>query len=89
MTAAALACTAPNVHAAGADGGGGALGGWRHRGLTNATGYTFDAAARERDVITATLTLVLNENTPNERRETMIVPLRKIGDLMLVKSERL
>lgn len=40
-------------------------------------------------MITATLTLVFNENTPNERRETMVVPLRKIGDLQLVKSERL
>ncbi|MFM0739554.1 hypothetical protein PQQ51_20120 [Paraburkholderia xenovorans] len=42
-----------------------------------------------RDVITATSTRVFNDNAPNERRETMVVPLRKIGDLMLVKSERL
>ncbi|MFM0008758.1 DUF2135 domain-containing protein [Paraburkholderia sediminicola] len=58
-------------------------------GNFDSTGYYFDAAAHERDVITATLTLVFNENTPNERRETMVVPLRKIGDLQLVKSERL
>ncbi|CAE6689821.1 hypothetical protein R20943_00006 [Paraburkholderia aspalathi] len=58
-------------------------------GNFDSTGYNFDAAAHERDVITATLTLVFNENTPNERRETMVVPLRKIGDLQLVKSERL
>jgi uncharacterized protein YfaP (DUF2135 family) len=58
-------------------------------GNFDSTGYNFDAAAHDRDVITATLTLVFNENTPNERRETMVVPLRKIGDLMLVKSERL
>jgi uncharacterized protein YfaP (DUF2135 family) len=58
-------------------------------GNFDSTGYNFDAAAHDRDVITATLTLVFNENTPNERRETMMVPLRKIGDLMLVKSERL
>nr|WKF60161.1 hypothetical protein HUO10_004673 [Paraburkholderia busanensis] len=58
-------------------------------GNFDSTGYNFDAHAHDRDVITATLTLVFNENTPNERRETRVVPLRKIGDLMLVKSERL
>ncbi len=58
-------------------------------GNFDSTGYNFDAHAHDRDVITATLTLVFNENTPNERRETRVVPLRKIGDLVLVKSERL
>lgn len=58
-------------------------------GNFDSTGYNFDAGAHDRDVITATLTLVFNENTPNERRETRVVPLRKIGDLVLVKSERL
>lgn len=58
-------------------------------GNFDSTGYNFDAAAHDRDVVTARLTLVFNENTPNERRETMVVPLRKIGDLQLVKSERL
>jgi len=58
-------------------------------GNFDATGYNFEAAAHDRDVITATLTLVFNENTQNERRETRVVPLRKIGDLMLVKSERM
>jgi uncharacterized protein YfaP (DUF2135 family) len=58
-------------------------------GNFDSSGYNFDAAAHDRDVITATLTLVFNENTPNERRETRIVPLRKIGDLTLVKSERI
>lgn len=58
-------------------------------GNFDSTGYNFDAHAHDRDVITATLTLVFNENTPNERRETRVVPLRKIGDLMLVKSEQL
>ncbi|MFM0291112.1 YfaP family protein [Paraburkholderia megapolitana] len=58
-------------------------------GNFDSTGYNFDATAHDRDVITARLTLVFNENTPNERRETMVVPLRKIGDLQLVKSERL
>jgi uncharacterized protein YfaP (DUF2135 family) len=58
-------------------------------GNFDSTGYDFDAAAHDRDVIAATLTLVFNENTPSERRETMGVPPRKIGDLMLVKSEQL
>jgi len=51
--------------------------------------YNFNRAAHDRDVITATLTLVFNENTVNERRETHVVPLRKIGDLVLVTSQRL
>jgi uncharacterized protein YfaP (DUF2135 family) len=55
-------------------------------GNFDSTGYNFDAAAHDRDLITVTLTLVLNENTPNERRETLTVPLRKIGDLVLAKS---
>ncbi|WP_321818670.1 MULTISPECIES: YfaP family protein [unclassified Paraburkholderia] len=58
-------------------------------GNFDSTGYNFDAHAHDREVITATLTLVFNENTPNERRETRVVPLRKIGDLLLVKSEQL
>ncbi len=52
-------------------------------------GYNFRAGSHDKDVITATLTLVFNENTPNERRETSVVPLRKIGDLMLVKRAQL
>ena len=81
-------CGAGNIFVGGAE-----HGTWlfflNYWGNFDSTGYNFDAAAHERDVITATLTLVFNENTPNERRETMVVPLRKIGDLMLVKSERL
>ncbi len=53
------------------------------------TGYNFDANAHDRPVITAMLTLVFNENTLNERRETYIVPLRKIGELTLVKRQQL
>jgi uncharacterized protein YfaP (DUF2135 family) len=49
-------------------------------------GYHFDERTRKREVITATLTLVFDENTPKERRETVLVPLRKIGDLTLVRS---
>lgn len=58
-------------------------------GNFDSTGYNFDAHSHDREVVTATLTLVFNENTPNERRETRVVPLRKIGDLVLVKSEQL
>jgi uncharacterized protein YfaP (DUF2135 family) len=37
-------------------------------------------------LITSQITLVLNENTVDEKRETFIVPLRAIGDLLLVKT---
>jgi uncharacterized protein YfaP (DUF2135 family) len=49
-------------------------------------GYHFDESTRKRDIITTTVTLVFEENTLRERRETHVVPLRKIGDLNLVKS---
>lgn len=49
-------------------------------------GYHFDESTRKRDVITTDVTLVFDENTPREKRETFSVPLRKIGDLTLVKS---
>ncbi len=55
-------------------------------GNFNAAGYNFDAAQHERAVITTQITLVFGENTPHEKRETLIVPLRRIGDLTLVKS---
>ncbi|WP_201002417.1 YfaP family protein [Pseudomonas cichorii] len=49
-------------------------------------GYNFDEASNEKEVITSQINLVLNENTVNEKRETFIVPLRGIGDLLLVKT---
>jgi uncharacterized protein YfaP (DUF2135 family) len=49
-------------------------------------GYHFDETTRKKDVTTATVTLVLYENTPRERREIFVLPMRKIGDLMLAKS---
>lgn len=55
-------------------------------GNFGAGGYHFDESTRERDVVTATVTFVFQENTPAERRETFRIPLRKIGDLGLVKS---
>lgn len=57
-------------------------------GNFNAGGYNFDEKAHDRDLITAQLTLIYNENTPNERREFVSVPLRKIGELALMKSIR-
>jgi uncharacterized protein YfaP (DUF2135 family) len=55
-------------------------------GNFNEGGYNFEAAAHDKQVITAQLTLVSNENTVNEKRETFLVPLRKIGDLVLVRT---
>ncbi|SEM95798.1 Uncharacterized conserved protein YfaP, DUF2135 family [Pseudomonas sp. ok272] len=49
-------------------------------------GYNFDEGNRQHEVITSQITLVLNENTVDEKRETFIVPLRAIGDLLLVKT---
>jgi len=49
-------------------------------------GYHFDATALEKPVITTRITLVFYENTPKEKRESFVIPLRKIGDLNLVKS---
>ena len=34
--------------------------------------------------ITSRITLALNENTPRERRDAFVVPLRGIGELTLV-----
>jgi uncharacterized protein YfaP (DUF2135 family) len=51
-------------------------------------GYHFDEATRQREVISARITLVFDENTLAERRETFNVPMRKIGDLTLVRSFR-
>ncbi|WP_395699470.1 YfaP family protein [Aquabacterium sp.] len=55
-------------------------------GNFGAGGYHFDEATRQQPVITARITLVFDENTGAERRETFTVPMRKIGDLTLVRS---
>ncbi|WP_409077243.1 YfaP family protein [Pseudomonas cichorii] len=49
-------------------------------------GYNFEETSNSQEVITSQINLVLNENTVNEKRETFIVPLRSIGDLLLVKT---
>lgn len=55
-------------------------------GKLGANGYHFDETTRRLQVITARVTLVYNENTAREKRETFVVPLRSIGELTLVKS---
>ncbi|HEU0186422.1 MAG TPA: DUF2135 domain-containing protein, partial [Gallionellaceae bacterium] len=55
-------------------------------GNFNTAGYNFDETQHERIIISTQITLLFDENTPHEKRETLIVPLRRIGDLTLVKS---
>ena len=49
-------------------------------------GYNFEAGSNGNEVITAQISLIFNENTVNEKRETFVVPLRAIGELLFVKS---
>jgi uncharacterized protein YfaP (DUF2135 family) len=55
-------------------------------GNFGASGYHFDESTRERELITARISLIVHENTPRERRESFVVPLRRIGDLNLVRA---
>ncbi|HQC29937.1 MAG TPA: DUF2135 domain-containing protein, partial [Methylotenera sp.] len=55
-------------------------------GNLNEAGYNFDQSQLQKPIITTRITLVFNENTPNEKRETFVVPLRKIGELNFIKS---
>lgn len=55
-------------------------------GNFGASGYHFDESTRKRDVITTRVTVIYYENTPREKRESFVVPLRKIGDLTLVNA---
>lgn len=57
-------------------------------GNLGAGGYNFDEASNAREMITTEVTLVFNENTVDERRETFVVPLRNIGDTQLIKAFR-
>lgn len=52
------------------------------------SGYHFDESTRRSPVITTRITLVFHENTPRERREEFVVPLRSIGELTLIKTFR-
>lgn len=55
-------------------------------GNFNEQGYHFDESTRKHDIITTTVTLILNENTPKEKRQTFTLPLRKVGELAFVHS---
>jgi len=55
-------------------------------GNFGAEGYHFDESTRQREVISARVTLVFDENTAAERREIFVVPMRKIGDLILARQ---
>ncbi|WP_410925425.1 DUF2135 domain-containing protein [Pseudomonas aeruginosa] len=35
---------------------------------------------------TATVSIITDENTPSERQQTFVVPMRKAGDLTLLRS---
>ncbi len=48
-------------------------------------GYHFDET-RQKPIVTVRMTVVQRENTPAEKRETFVVPLRKVGDLTWVRS---
>lgn len=50
------------------------------------SGYHFDETDRRDPIITARISVVYDENTGAERRETFTVPMRKIGDLIRVRS---
>lgn len=56
---------------------------WGNYGVN---GYNFEAGSNQNEVITSQISLVFNENTVNEKRESFVVPLRAIGELVLVKS---
>jgi uncharacterized protein YfaP (DUF2135 family) len=55
-------------------------------GNYSTAGYNFDESKRVKPIITTRVTLVFYENTAREKRETFVIPLRKISDLTLVKS---
>jgi uncharacterized protein YfaP (DUF2135 family) len=55
-------------------------------GRFGAGGYHFDEKERAAPIITARISLVFDENTGAERRETFVVPMRKIGELTRVRS---
>ncbi|UQY37262.1 DUF2135 domain-containing protein [Pseudomonas fulva] len=55
-------------------------------GNLGSEGYNFEAGSNGNEIITAQINLIFNENTVNEKRETFVVPLRAIGELLFVKS---
>jgi uncharacterized protein YfaP (DUF2135 family) len=57
-------------------------------GYFDAAGHHFDERRRARTLITATIAVITNENTADEKRETWVVPMRKPGDLTFVRAVR-
>jgi uncharacterized protein YfaP (DUF2135 family) len=55
-------------------------------GNYGAEGYHFDESTREKPIIVARVSIIYYENTLQEKRETYVLPIRKIGDLTLVRS---
>ena len=55
-------------------------------GNFNEAGYNFDPNAHDTPMITTRITIINDENTPDERQETLTVPLRRVGDLMFVRA---
>jgi uncharacterized protein YfaP (DUF2135 family) len=51
-------------------------------------GYNFNEDSNQNELIITRITLVFEENTVNEKRETFMVPLRAIGELQLIKAFR-
>ena len=58
----------------------------KNQGKLGSAGYHFDRKTGKQPVITTRVTVIFNENTARARRQTFTAPLRKIGDLTLVKS---
>lgn len=50
------------------------------------SGYHFDEQTRQEPIITCRITMILRENTPDERRESFVVPLRNIGELTYIRT---
>lgn len=55
-------------------------------GNFNEAGYNFDPEAHEQTLITTRLSLIYNENTPNEKVERFVIPLRRVGELTFARG---
>jgi uncharacterized protein YfaP (DUF2135 family) len=55
-------------------------------GNFSASGYHFDERTRQKPIITCRITMILQENTADERRESFVVPIRKIGELTYIRT---
>ncbi len=55
-------------------------------GNFTASGYHFDEQTRQKPLITCRITVILHKNTPDERRESFVVPLRRIGELTHIRT---